>query len=67
MAIIKKKTRKRLTKQVRKLIRKHGNEVVTGLVGSILAAAAAKMTGGDKDHKKHKKHAEQLPSGSWAS
>ena len=54
MALIKKKTKKAITKQVMKLVKKHGPEIALGaataLVGSVVAAAAsAKET---KDAKK---------------
>jgi hypothetical protein len=52
MALIKKKTRKRLAKQVRKLVKKHGQEVVTGLVATAVSAAAAKLATASDDHPK---------------
>jgi hypothetical protein len=57
-ALIKKKTRKRLTKQVRKLFKKHGSEAVTALVTSVLSAAVTKLPlGGERDApKKRKQH-----------
>ncbi|HEU4324639.1 MAG TPA: hypothetical protein VFS21_15960 [Roseiflexaceae bacterium] len=59
MALIKKKTRKQLVKRMRKLMKKHGSEVVTGLVSTLMTAAAAKLSTNDdsKKHKKNKKHA----------
>lgn len=45
MAIIKKKTRKKLSKQLTKLVKKHGAEtaitLVTGIVGAMAAHATA--------------------------
>jgi hypothetical protein len=52
MALLKKKTRKRVTKQLRKLVKKHGEEAVTGLVATAAAAVTTK-TAGDTA-KKHK-------------
>lgn len=40
MALTKKKTRKRLVKQVRKLVKKHGPEAVTSIVTEVIAATA---------------------------
>ncbi|GAB4108574.1 MAG: hypothetical protein OHK0022_60170 [Roseiflexaceae bacterium] len=55
MTLIKKKTRKQLAKRMRKLMKKHGSDIVTGLVSTIMTAAAAKLAS-DKTSKKHKKH-----------
>ena len=66
MRLIKKKTRKRISKQVRKLVKKHGEEVVAGLVTTAVSAAAAKFahTADEqpKKHKKAKKHKDLSPS-----
>jgi hypothetical protein len=47
MALIKKKTRKKLAKQLKKLVRKHGAEValtfVTGIVGALVAESTEKL------------------------
>ncbi len=43
MALIKKKTRKRVAKQMRKLVKKHGEAVVTGFVTTAVSAAAARL------------------------
>ena len=45
MALLKKKTRKRVTKQLRKLVKKHGEDVITGLVATAAAAVATKSSG----------------------
>jgi len=56
MALIKKKTRKRLAKQVRKLFKKHGSEAATALITSALAAATTKLPfGGQQDAPKKRK------------
>jgi hypothetical protein len=47
MALLKKKRQKRLTKQVNKLVKKHGGEAVSGLFSDMIASAAAKY--GPKD------------------
>jgi hypothetical protein len=43
MAVIKKKTRKKL----RKFMKKHGDAVVTGLLGSVISAVAARYADDD--------------------
>jgi hypothetical protein len=47
MALIKKKTRKKLVKGLKKLVRKHGAEVtltlVTGIVGALVAESTEKL------------------------
>lgn len=40
MAVIKKKTRKRLSKQLNKIVKKHGAESALALVTGIVSAAA---------------------------
>lgn len=40
MAVIKKKTRKRLSKQLKKIVKKHGAEMTLALVTGIVTAAA---------------------------
>lgn len=66
MALIKKKTRKRLAKQMHKLVKKHGEAVVTGFVTTAVSAATARLatTAGDEPNtdrtdKKNKKHKKQ--------
>jgi hypothetical protein len=49
MALIKKKTRKRLTKQIRKLVKKHGQDAVATLVTTALSAATAKVAKDGED------------------
>jgi hypothetical protein len=57
MAVIKKKTRKPIAKQMRKLVERHGEEVVTGLVSAAVSAAAAIFaTDTSEKPKKRKKH-----------
>jgi thiamine phosphate synthase YjbQ (UPF0047 family) len=55
MALIKKKTRKAITKQVKKLVRKHGPEIATGLVTSIVSGIAAAATAKPEDDDTPKK------------
>lgn len=58
MAIIRKKTRKAITKQVTKLMKKHGPEIAMGLVSNLLTgftAAAMATPDDDKSEKKKKK------------
>jgi hypothetical protein len=62
MAVIKQKTRKRLSKQLSRLIKKHGPEMTLALVTGIISAleserstkAAAKAARADKSAKKSK-------------
>jgi hypothetical protein len=44
MAVIKKKTRKKLSKQLNKLVKRHGPELALALVTGIVSAAAAENT-----------------------
>jgi hypothetical protein len=59
MAPIKKKTRKRLGKQMRKLVKKHGQEAVTGLVTTAVSAATAKLAIDSNDQPKKRKNAKK--------
>lgn len=52
MAIIKKKTRRVITKQIKKLIRKHGPEIAAGLVSNIVTGITAATLADDGDDKK---------------
>ncbi|HEY0321047.1 MAG TPA: hypothetical protein VGC66_08855 [Pyrinomonadaceae bacterium] len=56
MALIKKKTRKAISKQVTKLVRKHGPEIAAGLVTSLVTGiTAATITNGEGKKSKKKK------------
>lgn len=57
MAIIKKKTRKAITKQVKKIVKKHGPEIAMGLVTNLVTGitAAALSDSGDEAKPKKKK------------
>lgn len=44
MAVLKKKARKRLTKQVRKLVKRHGPEAATAFVTGVIAAVSKKAS-----------------------
>ena len=59
MAVIKRKTKKAITKQVRKMVKKHGPEIALGLAASavtgIVSAAAA--VGDKKKGKKKQRRA----------
>jgi hypothetical protein len=58
MALIKRKTRKRLTKDLTKLVKKHGAEMSLALVTSIISGLAA-----DRAAKKQKKaRADETPA-----
>jgi hypothetical protein len=50
MAIIKRKTKKKIGKQLRKLVKKHGSEVALGAATALVTAVIAKSTG-DADKK----------------
>jgi hypothetical protein len=52
MAAIKRKTRKKLSKQLAKLVRRHGAETALALVSGIVSTLAAETT--RKAHKKRK-------------
>jgi len=52
MALLKRKTRKKLSKDLTKLVRKHGPEMALALVSGIISAAAAEHV--DKKAKKVK-------------
>ena len=57
MAVPKKKTRQCIAKQMGKLVKRHGEEVVTGLVSAAVSAAAAKFAiDTDDQPKKSEKH-----------
>jgi hypothetical protein len=45
MALIKRKTRKKLTKQLNKIVKRHGAEMALALVTGILSNLAAKADG----------------------
>ena len=45
MAVIKRKIRKKLTKQLAKLVKKHGPEMALALVSGIVSALAADYVG----------------------
>ena len=64
MAILKKKTRKAISKSLKKLINKHGpvvaEHIATGLVASLATYLGAE---GEKGVKKLKKAAKALPAG----
>ena len=59
MAILKRKTKKAITKQVRKMVKKHGPEVAMGVISSlvtgVIAAATEVSNGSGKSKKKKKK------------
>ena len=56
MALIKRKTKKALTKQVNKLIRKHGTEIAVGLVSNLMTGiTAATVAKSDDDGEAPKK------------
>ena len=73
MAQIKRKTRKRISKQLKKLVKRHGAEralaLVTGIVSSLVTDAAEKIAKkeksakGEKSAKKKKKAKEPAPAG----
>lgn len=54
MAIIKRKTKKRIGKQLRKLVKKHGSEVALGAATALVTAVIAKATGEDEKEGKGK-------------
>jgi len=54
MVPLKKKTRKRVTKQLRKLVKKHGEDVITGMVATAASSVAPKAA--DDRPKLSKKH-----------
>jgi hypothetical protein len=60
MTLMKKKTQKRLSKQMRKLVRKHGEEIVTGLVTTAVSAEAAKSAH-TTDQPKSRKKSQDVP------
>ena len=49
MAVIKKKARRKLSKQLAKLVKKHGPEMALALVSGIVSALAADDAGKRKD------------------
>lgn len=52
MAFIKRKTRKKIVKQLRKLVNRHGPDVVSDFASSLMAEFAARfLTRGDGDGK----------------
>ena len=53
MAVMKRKTRRKLSKQLSKLIRRHGAEMAMALVTGLVSALAA-----GEDDKPRKKHAD---------
>lgn len=55
MAIIKKKTRKAISKQVTRLVKKHGPEIAAGLVTSLVTGITAATIARDDDKKSKKK------------
>ena len=59
MAIIKRKTKKTLTKQIKKLMKKHGPEIAAGLIASLVSglttATAVKSENKNKSKKKKRK------------
>jgi hypothetical protein len=73
MAQIKRKTRKKISKQLNKLVKRHGAEralaLVTGIVSSLVTDAAEKTAKkeksakGEKSAKKKKKAKEPAPAG----
>jgi hypothetical protein len=65
MALIKRKTKKKITKQLKKLVKKHGPEIATGLVSTIVAgltAANLPESDGSEKSKKRKKAAAKSKS-----
>ena len=59
MALIKRKTRRKLSKQLNKLVKKHGPEMALALVSGIVSSLAA--GGRDKADKKAKAKTPEKP------
>jgi hypothetical protein len=66
MALIKRKTRKKLSKQLNKLVKRHGAEMalalVTGIVSNLATDAAEKTSKREKSAKKKKPAKEPAPA-----
>ena len=66
MALIKRKTRKKLSKELNKLVKRHGAEMalalVTGIISSLAADAAEKTSKREKSAKKKKSPKEPAPA-----
>jgi hypothetical protein len=52
MAVIKKKTRKRVSKQLNKLVKRHGAETTLAFVTGVVSAAAADTSAKEKQRAK---------------
>jgi hypothetical protein len=57
MAVIKKKTKKAISKQVMKLVNKHGPEIATGLVTTLVAGVAGAASAAADNRKKKRARA----------
>lgn len=55
MAPMKKKTRKRITKQMRKLVKKHGPEAMTSIVATAVSVVEAKKRPNPAEPTNHQK------------
>jgi hypothetical protein len=66
MALIKRKTRKKLSKQLNRLVKRHGAEMalalVTGIVSNLATDAVEKPAKGGKSEKKKKKKTAKEPA-----
>ncbi|HEY9282229.1 MAG TPA: hypothetical protein VIP46_02135 [Pyrinomonadaceae bacterium] len=55
MTIIKRKTKKRIGKQLRKLVKRHGSEAALGAATALVTAVITKAAVGDKEKGKGKR------------
>ena len=57
MAIIRKKTKKKIAKQVKKMVKQHGGEIMTGIAAAAATTAIQAVQHRSKDKpKKQQKH-----------
>jgi hypothetical protein len=55
MAILKRKTKKAISKQVRKMVKKHGPEVAMGVISTLVTGVIAAATDDSEESGKSKK------------
>lgn len=61
MAIIKKKAKKAITRQVRKLVKKHGPEIALGAATALVGSVVAAVGGGQETKGKKKSDSDKPP------